>query len=64
METGHAPQVDLGVVLEVDDDVALLANEPIVEIMDTSSPHGMYIRLGMGVSCIDRISLKGFGLNS
>ena len=34
-----------------------------VEIMDTPYPHGMYIRLGMGVPCIDRISLKVFGLN-
>jgi hypothetical protein len=28
-----------------------------VEIMDTSYPHGMYIRLGMGVPYMDRISL-------
>ncbi len=35
-----------------------------VEIMDTPYLHGMYSPTGYGVSCIDRISLKGLGFNS
>ena len=35
-----------------------------VEIMDTPYLHGMYSPTGYGVPCIDRISLKGLGLNS
>ncbi len=35
-----------------------------VEIMDTPYLHGMNCPTGYGVPCIDRISLRGLGLNS
>ena len=35
-----------------------------VEIMDTPYLHGMYSPTGYGMPFIDRISLKGLGLNS
>ncbi len=39
-------------------------SEATVEIMDTPYLHGMYSPTGYGVPCIDRISLRGLGLNS